>query len=285
MVALLAIVAGALGGCGEKKRTEIILGVATDLDAPDPLALVSLEVFKLPENIPVAAQPLDISGNVNSVYELPGTFAVYSASGSADRIRVKLTGVRRKNSVETTLVVRTAVLNLVPGRTLFVRLGVVTACVGKLDCGDGLTCIDGECRPEEIDSSRLPDYHPGIEYEIACSGGTGYVDTSTKQPLTVTGTSCPGGGECAEGYCLSPAGTDGGQDRRDAVADAAGDAGGDAERPGTGGAGGAGGRDAGGSGGVGAVDAGSDGAPVSPSFSPSPPIPRARGRSASRPGT
>jgi hypothetical protein len=233
VLALSLIVAGATGGCGEKKRTEIILGVATDLDAPDPLTLVSLEVFKLPENIPVAMQPLDISGNVNSVYELPGTFAVYSASGAADRIRVKLTGIRRKNSLETTLVVRTAVMNLVPGRTLFVRLGVVTACIGKLDCGDGLTCIDGECRSENIDSSRLPDYRAGMEREIACAGGTSYVDTSTKQPLTVTGTSCPSGGLCAEGYCLAAPRTDGGQPGSDAadagVADAgaaeAGDAG------------------------------------------------------------
>ena len=244
VVALLAMIAGALGGgCREKKRTEIILGVATDLDAPDPLTLVSLEVFNLPNDIPVATQPLDISGNVNGIYELPGTFGVYSASGAADRIRVKLTGVKRKGGVESKLVVRTAVLNLVPGRTLFVRLGVVTACVGKLDCGDGLTCIDGECRPEEIDSSRLPDYHPGIEQEISCTGGTSYVDTSTKQPLRVVATSCPTGEECAEGYCLAASRRDGGQDRGDA-----GDASGGTGGSGAGGAGappdaGAGGTD------------------------------------------
>ena len=262
-LALIALGLG--GGCGDKKRTEVMLGVATDLDAPDPLTLVDLQVFKLPEEIPVAGQGLEISGNINTVYELPGTFGVYSASGAADRIRVKLTGTRRRPQGDTKLVVRTAVLNLVPGKTLFVRLGIVTACIGKLDCGDGLTCIDGECGSEEIDSSRLPDYHPGMEHEIACPGGTGYVDTSTKQPLTVTGTSCAAGETCMEGYCLAPAPADGGQDRGQAfdagrdAADAGGDAGG-----GTGGTDAGSAPDAAGTGGAGGVAGPGTGGAVGP---------------------
>ena len=190
----------AIAGCGEKKRTEVILGLATDLNAPAPLSAVNLKVLHLPDLGVLQDQDLPISGKTGELYDLPGSFAVYSANGTADRVRIELTGKNGNNS----LVTRTAVLTLVPEKTLFVRLGVVSACQTVTDCAVGSTCVDGRCVSEEIDSSRLPEYKPGAEKEIACAGGTTYIDTSTKLALTVTGSACPTGGTCQEGFCLLP---------------------------------------------------------------------------------
>ncbi len=207
MVGALAVALG-LTGCAAKKRTEIILGLATDVDAPMPLRSVTLQVFNPPTASVVAdEQDLQISGSLDEDYELPGTYGVYSADGAADRVRVLLTAIDNHGA---TLVERSAVLSLIPQETLFVRLGVVSACEQMLDCGAGNTCIEGRCQPEEIASWRLPAYVAGMEDQIACATATTFVDTSTKQPLQVTGTACPGGGTCLEGVCLAPAASDGG---------------------------------------------------------------------------
>ncbi|HTA17779.1 MAG TPA: hypothetical protein VK989_00720, partial [Polyangia bacterium] len=144
----------------EKKRTELILGVATDLTAPSPLDDVVMHVFRLPENVEVGNQIFMISGTLNQDYELPGTYDVYSPTGTADRIRVVLDG---HDAMSHLLVERTAVLTMVPDRTLFVRLGVVSACEGVNDCPAGDTCIEGRCQSEDIDTTLLPAYTPGME--------------------------------------------------------------------------------------------------------------------------
>jgi streptogramin lyase len=203
-------VALALTGCAAKKRTEIILGLATDVDAPAPLQSVTLQVFNPPTSSSVAdEQDLTISGTLDEVYELPGTYGVYSADGAPDRVRVLLTATDNHGAK---LVERSAVLSLVPQETLFVRLGVVSACEQMFDCGAGNTCIEGRCQPEEIDAWRLPPYAVGMEDQIACATATTFIDTSTKQPLQVTGTACPNGGTCLEGVCLAASASDGGTD-------------------------------------------------------------------------
>ena len=205
-VALALVFFLGAGACAEKKRTEIVVGLATDLAAPTPLYQVSLQVTRLPDGIPLGqATSYPISGISNTVYELPGTYGIYSESGAADRVRVVLTAT---DDQARTLVVRSAVFNLVPEKTLFVRLGVISACQGMTDCGAGMTCIEGRCASEKIDSGRLPDYHPGLESTVECASSTTFVDTSTKKPLTQTAASCASG-TCAEGICLSPAGSGG----------------------------------------------------------------------------
>lgn len=229
-------------GCGQKNRTEIIVGLATDLTAPTPLSMVHLEVLRLPEIVKIGEQDFPISGNSNNVYEIPGTYGVYSANGAADRVQINLTATDPGGLL---LVKRTAVLNLVPGRTLFVRLGVISACQGMNDCPTGDTCISGRCAPDEIDSSRLPNYMPGIEKEISCTspGDAVFIDTNTRQRLSVVGASCPNQGMCLEGVCLASPGAS-------SSGGATGSGGGGGR--GAGGAGGAGGaRGAGGAGGAG----------------------------------
>ena len=200
---LLSMLAGAttLDACKqETSRTEIVVGVATDLKAPAPLYQVQLTAYRLPTNTLIAEQQFMISGLIDYDYELPGTYAVYSDQGTADRVRLVLVATDDRQQV---VVQRTAVLNLIPGKTLFVRMGVVSACMGKLDCPVGDTCIEGRCAPEEIDSSRLPPYTPGLEKQVACTGAVNFVDTSTNLPLTATGTACPDNGWCQDGICLT----------------------------------------------------------------------------------
>jgi hypothetical protein len=206
IVALAMACLGAVACSSEKNRTELILGVATDLAAPRPLTDVEMHVFRLPENVEVGNQTFTISGTLNQDYELPGTYDVYSPTGTADRVRVVLDG---HDATSALLVERTAVLTMVPGRTLFVRLGVVSACEGMNDCPGGDTCIEGRCQSEDIDTTLLPDYTPGMEKTIACLSATTFVDTSTKQALPLVSTADGGApcgqGSCAEGVCLAAA--------------------------------------------------------------------------------
>jgi len=228
-----------LGACAEKKRTEIVVGLATDLSAPAPLYRVDLQVTRLSDQRTLGqGTSYPISGVSNTVYELPGTYGIYSEAGTPDRVRVLLTA---KDDQLRTLVVRSAVFNLVREKTLFVRLGVISACQNLTDCGGGMTCVEGRCTSEEIDSSRLPNYRPGLESTVECASSVTFVDTSTKMQLMQTGTSCASG-TCAEGVCLAPPAANGGGGAAGAGGGAPGAGGQGGGRAGAGGgAGGAGG--------------------------------------------
>jgi hypothetical protein len=233
-------------GC-QKDRTEVIVGLATDLAVPKDLSQLLLEVHSVPDSgYPIFGPiPVPVSNNNDVEYVLPATWGIYSQSGSADRFRVLLTA---QNEAGDPVVVRSAVMNLVPQQTLFLRLGLVSACKSMTDCcqeqaGCGLTCIEGECVSEDIDSSRLPIYEPGMENAVSCTSGTTFRNTASGAPLPATGSSCPIGGTCLDGVCLTPPVGDGG-------ADAAGPGG-----AGGGNAGGAGGGNAAGAGGSGGAGA------------------------------
>ena len=243
-VYVAALAAMLAAGCSEKKRTEVVLGLATDLDAPMPLSLVNLLVSA--PGFPLGnGEDRLISGNPSQSYTIPGTYGVYSSAGSADRVRVKLTAFDDANQV---LVVRTAVFNLVPEKTLFVRLGVVSACMGKLDCGSGQTCIDGRCQSELIDTAALPEYHAGDENTLTCASAVNYINTGTKEPLMLAAAPSASG-VSAEGVCLTP--PPGGFGGAGAIQGQGGQLG----QGGQGGHGGQGGQGAGGQGGA-AGDAG-----------------------------
>jgi hypothetical protein len=203
---LIAALVG-VAGCDTKKRTELVLGLATDLEAPDPLATVDLEILQLPDDHLIGSANLPISGRPGEKHEIPAAYRVHSENDSPARIRVILSARDGKGE---RLIVRTAVMDLVPERTLFVRLGMVAACRGRFDCATGDTCIDGRCLSEQIDSTRLPDYTAGLEKQVGCAAAATYVNTGSKQPLPVTRSTCDQGGTCQEGVCLQPPATDAG---------------------------------------------------------------------------
>src|SRR3569832_781742 len=149
----------AAAGCSEKKRTEIVVGLATDLAAPTPLGKVAIEVSKDGKGLGLATT-YPISGQLDTMYELPGTYGIYSDAGTADRVRVMLTAF---DDQMVPLVGRSAVRSLVREKTLFVRLGVISACLGMTDCGDGMTCGGGRCGGGRGGGARRPGGRPGRE--------------------------------------------------------------------------------------------------------------------------
>jgi len=123
-VFLSCLLATASVGCN-KKRTEIVIGMATDLKVPTPLTSIDFRVYKIPGDFLLGQSTIPISSDLDIPYVLPATYAVYSESGSADRFKVVLTATDNKGK---TIVVRSAIMNLVPEKTLFVRLGTVSSC-------------------------------------------------------------------------------------------------------------------------------------------------------------
>jgi hypothetical protein len=189
----------ALGTGCETKRTEVFMGVLTDLDAPGSLSEVNLQVFR--EGIVIFTPPerWRIPGNAGTKYELPASFGVFTDDGSEPRIEVQLDGY--VDGTTNPVVTRRAVFALLKEQTLFMRMALVQRCVNRSDCANDLTCVEGHCRPATIDTRSLPQYIAGMENTVACQSGTVFKDTGTKQPLMATGTTCAAGDFCEEGTC------------------------------------------------------------------------------------
>ncbi len=183
-------------GCNS--RTELLLGVATDLKAPDVLDRVHLEV-KQSDKTTVEID-WDISGSSTEPFNLPGSFGLVSENGST-HVDLLLTGFKG----EQALLTRHAALNLVEDETLFFRMGLTAGCVGRDDCPENWSCVEGVCRDVNVDSKRLPGWDPDLVNELTCAGGINYIDTGTgmEMPVADGANDCPNS-QCYEGTCLKP---------------------------------------------------------------------------------
>lgn len=192
LAVLLILATAACGG-----RSELLIGVSTDLSAPDVLDLARLRVTR--DGREVLAIDWPIAGLRGGQFQLPGSFGVFTDDGSEPRIDVVVTGLKGANE----LVRRTAKLTLVRERTLFFRMALVASC-GTLTCPAGESCVEGKCRPEAVPKVTLPAYERDIELTSRCAvaGAPALVDTLTGQPQRVVGPGHCGGGEwCGEGVC------------------------------------------------------------------------------------
>lgn len=188
---------GLQGAC-RPARTEILVGLATDLKVPDDIDRVVLVVQQDGEEIERRTWQLSGPGGERQV--LPGTLALFTTDTSPQPLEVAVIGYL----VDDERVRRTAVVSLVQGQTLFLRLGLVRACLGPLTCGDGLTCIEGQCELEQVDTALLPAYRPGMESRVQCSSGTSFVRTDDGQALPTEGAgSCAAAQNCLEGTCYA----------------------------------------------------------------------------------
>src|SRR5262249_7910808 len=79
----------ARGAC-TSKRTEVVIGVATNLDAPTQMSSVLMTVSR--DGVPLVVQTWDLPGIPAGRFELPGAFGVYTDDGSEPRIEVELVG-------------------------------------------------------------------------------------------------------------------------------------------------------------------------------------------------
>ena len=206
--ALLALLA-LLPACS-RKRTEVVIGVATDLSAPDLLDEVKLEIWR--EGVKIFdIPPWPVPGMSGERYELPGSFGVYSDDGSEPRIEVRVQGLKQG----VVIVERRSILALVAEQTLFLRMALVQRCLQMSDCPNSSdTCVEGHCRPAEIDGHTLPLYDEAGRSEryLTCSSGTAFRDTKTGALMPLVGPGCGSDEFCEEGTCYKIAAMGGGPD-------------------------------------------------------------------------
>ena len=200
------VLLGALLLCGActTKRTEIVIGVATNLDAPAPLSSVQATISR--DGVPLLQQNWTLPGVPQGQFELPGSFGVYTDDGSEPRIEIEIIGFSGNDD----LIHRHAILSLVKEQTLFMRMTLVDSCQHRSDCTANQTCIEGRCAPVDFDAHVLPAYASGMEFSIACASNIHYRDTGTKQDMPMMGPGCGPNQICSEGTCLNNSGTSGG---------------------------------------------------------------------------
>src|ERR1051326_7582075 len=112
---LMACVLCAAGAAAcSTKRTEVVIGVVTDLPAPGALDQVKLEIYrdgKIAFDIP----PWDIPGTGSGQFIRPASCGVYAEDNAEPRVEVQVHGIKG----DKILVTRRAILSLVKEKTLF----------------------------------------------------------------------------------------------------------------------------------------------------------------------
>ena len=187
---------GCFGGCAQ--RTEIVVGVATDLKARGQIDSVQFIASRNGTPI-VMPPPWMLADQPAGSYELPGSFGIYSPDGSETRVELTVKGFLG----DTLVTERDSIVSLVSGSTLFMRLSIVGDC-GQLStptCAAGETCVEGVCRPVAQDSHRFPPYRRELVTSTECDSGTHFVVSSTGVPMASSGTTCAADEYCQEGTC------------------------------------------------------------------------------------
>lgn len=199
----LALVLVLASAC-EQPRTQMMIGVATDMKAPNVIDGAELVVTRTSDGFVEQQVSWQISGAPNQPFNLPGSYGVYS-DGAEVQLDIVLTGLKGANPV----VSRRAVLNLIEDKTLFFRMGITAGCAAAADCPSTQSCVEGVCRDVAVDARQLPDFAPELITELTCNSGVAYVDTATGAPLPLSSDAdqCPVG-LCSEGTCLKPMPTD-----------------------------------------------------------------------------
>jgi len=192
-----------LASCS-KNRTEVVLGLATDLTAPDQLDHVQLMVQR--DGVIIIQQDWDVFGQPRVPYELPGSYGLYTDDGSQPRVQVDFIGFHSSKEILR----RTAIFTPITGQTLFMRIPLVKRCEG-VTCPADQTCVEGACASAEVNSGTFPAYLNQQETTVDCNSGDKLIDTGTRQPLPVNGSgSCAANQVCGDSTCYNVVGQDGG---------------------------------------------------------------------------
>jgi hypothetical protein len=184
-----------------QQRTEIIVGVATDLRAMGQIDSVALVAERSGVVVVMPAEWM-LSDAAGQPYEIPGSFGLYSGDGSETAFDVSVKGFLKNNLVAD----REATLSLVGGQTLFLRLSLTAACAPGVRpaCQADESCVEGTCQKKALDAHRLPAFRGELVTSTECNSGTSYVVSSTGMPMASLGDTCPNSGECHEGTCWKP---------------------------------------------------------------------------------
>ncbi len=189
-------------GC--QSRTELVIGVATDLRAKGDIDLLKLVASR--NDTPLVQTEWPLSDSAGTKYELPGSFGLYSADGSAVDVQISVKAYRGGNLI----VDRETELTLISGQTLFLRNALISSCAfGKGPiCDTSENCVDGVCQKRQIDASRLPSYRADLVTKTECATPVQYVVSSSGDPMASLGDGCSPDESCHEGVCWK--GTTGG---------------------------------------------------------------------------
>lgn len=189
-------------GCGGSP-SQIVVVVTTDLAIPGELRTVRARVGE-PGCTGCEREFRLTDGST----PMPFSFGIEPRGGDASR-RVSLM-VEGLGADGTPVVARSVRTGFVAGQTRMLEVHLSTACVGRLDCGTGRTCIAGACAVDEISPSDLPVVQPGQELPDAGptpDGGerdAGPTDSGTRDsgPADAGGDASDGGTgtprECAD---------------------------------------------------------------------------------------
>ncbi len=132
-----------IGGCAQAPGRVVVV-VGSDIPWPDDLARVVARV----ERVDVVDSPpllatfdLGETGGDTRRHRLPLSFAIRPTALDV-RVRVVVEGLSA--TAPTALVTQSASVRIVPGPTRTLPMFLAAAC-RAVRCGDGLTCVDGEC--------------------------------------------------------------------------------------------------------------------------------------------
>ena len=190
----LGVLVVLLAAC--QPRTEVVVGLISDMRVPVPLAVVTLAATR--EGVPVDQRSWP---DVGTPLQLPGSYGFYSGDGSAPPITILVEGFHPGAS--SPFITRAADLTLGAGQTLFLRLSLVSACSG-MSCAGGTTCIEGTCATTVVDNRTLPLYREELVSILQCASGPAYVASDTGSALPVAG-ACNPGQTCRDGICYPAA--------------------------------------------------------------------------------
>jgi hypothetical protein len=194
-------------GCEDRPATQVMISVATDLEAKD-VGLVRLAVERqepngvfVPHGVPAT---WSIKNPTDGDFSLPGSVVAFAGGDEGARVRISVSALRGGDPMAA-VVQRRAVLSLPREQTLFLRMGLTSRCGEAADCSNSETCVEGRCLPQELAADRLPAYTPGSRAEMAfpCDSGTSFLATATGEALKLGG-GCPGDQVCSEGTCYRP---------------------------------------------------------------------------------
>src|SRR5882757_1098530 len=118
-------------GCQARPATQVFIGLATDLDAPTPLQLVTMRIERAVgtagDYLPIDNGDLSLRWPINGLpdgrYELPGSLVAFADPVDETKIKVTVEATAA-DSGEGRFIRRQTVLRLVREKTLFLRMGI-----------------------------------------------------------------------------------------------------------------------------------------------------------------
>ena len=190
--------------CEDRPATQVVISMATDLPAQNPLAKLSmtLERFDDEQQVwtpvdPAVTKDWEIDKPPLG-FELPGSVVTYSGKERTPLMRATIDAQDPRGDK---MLRRQTVFRLVKEKMLFMRMAITAKCFDDADCPPDKTCIEGRCRSPEF--KHLPEYDPATRPELtaACDSGTRFINTTSGTELPRAGASCPADQICIEGAC------------------------------------------------------------------------------------